>query len=187
MKRNFPRLLAAGALAAAGSLAFAVQAATPAQAAGQGPAEAVHAHEPAADTNAHSHGHSGEAPALKLDHGRKWASDEALRSSMSRIGTAIDAKLPAVHSGAMSAAQYDALAHEIEAQVANIVQNCKLEPAADEVLHAILATLLEGNETMQGKNPAVKRSAGVVQVVEALEQYGDHFEHAGFDAPKAGH
>jgi len=181
MKRSFPRMLAASAWIAAGSLAFAVQAATPAADSGHS-----HAAAPAAEAHGHSHGH-GDAPTLKLDHGRKWASDEALRTSMSRIGTAGDKSLPAVHSGKMSAAQYDDLGRQIEAQVANIVQNCKLEPAADEVLHAILATLLEGNETLQGKNPKAKRAAGVVQVVEALGQYGDHFEHPGFAAPKAEH
>jgi len=182
MKRNFPRLLATGAWIAAGSLAFAVQAATPAKDAGHS-----HAAPAAAEAHSHGHDHAGDAPTLKLDHGRKWASDEALRTSMSRIGTAVDKSLPAVHSGKMSAAQYDELGRQIEAQVANIVQNCKLEPAADEVLHAILATLLEGNETLQGKNPKAKRGAGVVQVVEALNQYGEHFEHAGFAAPKAEH
>lgn len=183
MKRNFPSLLAAGAWIAAGSLAFAVQAATPAKEAGHS-----HAAAPAAAVQGHSHGHdhAGDAPTLKLDHGRKWASDDALRTSMSRIGTAVDKSLPAVHSGKMSATQYDELGRQIEAQVANIVQNCKLEPAADEVLHAILATLMEGNETLQGRNPKAERSVGVVQVVEALGQYGDHFEHPGFAAPKAG-
>jgi hypothetical protein len=187
MKRNFSRLLTTGAWIAAGSLAFAVQAATPAQTTAHGHGDA-HAAAPAAEAQGHSHAHGpGDAPALTLDHGRKWASDEALRTSMARIGTAVDATLPAVHDGRMSTAQYDALGREIDAQVANIVQNCKLEPAADEVLHAILATMMEGNEALQGKNPKAKRSAGVVQVVEALEQYGDHFEHPGFAAPKTGH
>ena len=189
MKRSFPRLLAAGAFAAAGTLAFAAQAASPAHdsahRAHDDHAPAAHAHEPAADAHTHEHGHG--VPELKLDHGRKWASDEALRTSMSRIGTAVDETLPAVHAGKMSAAQYDALGREIDAQVANIVQNCKLEPAADEVLHAILATMLGGNETLQGRNPNAKRGAGVVQVVEALEQYGAHFEHPGFAAPQAEH
>ncbi len=187
MKRNFPRLLAAGAWIAAGSLAFAVQAATPAQATEPAHADA-HAASSAAEAQEHSHAHGhGHEPALKLDHGRKWASDEALRTSMARIGSAVDAKLSAVHDGAMDAAQYDALGREIDAQVANIVQNCKLEPAADEVLHAILATMMQGNETLQGRNPKAERSAGVVQVVEALGQYGDHFEHPGLVLPKVGH
>lgn len=177
MRRNFLNLLA-GVAIAAGSSSLALAA--------QGGDE--HAREPAgAHAHDDSHVHASDAYAPKLDNGRKWASDEALRSSMSRIGSAVDAKLPAVHSGKMSTTQYDALGREIDAQVANIVQNCKLDPAADEVLHAILATMMEGNETLQGKKAKAERSAGVVQVVKALEQYSEHFEHAGFAAPKAGH
>lgn len=183
MKRSFPFLLATGAWIAAGSLALAAQAATTAQTTGH-----AHVDTPVADAQgpSHSHGH-GKTPELRLDHGRKWASDEALRAGMSRIGLAVNRNLAAVHSGRMSPAQYDELGREIDAQVANIVQHCKLEPAADEVLHAILATMMGGNETLQGRNPGAKRSAGVVQVVEALGQYGDHFEHPGFVAPKAEH
>jgi len=177
MRRNFLHLLA-GIAIAAGSSPLALAAQSGHDRAGE-PAGA-HAHDDA-------HAHASDSHALKLDNGRKWASDDALRSSMSRIASAVDAKLPAVHSGKMSAAQYDSLGREIDTQVANIVQNCKLEPAADDVLHAILATMMEGNETLQGKKENAKRSAGVVQVVDALEQYGEYFEHPGFAAPKAGH
>jgi len=135
----------------------------------------------------HAHEHQHGAPALKLNAGKKWAGDEPLRQSMTSIRDAVDAKLPAVHRGKLSAAQYDALGEEIDAQIARIVQNCKLEPEADEVLHGILATMIEGNETLQGKNAKAKRSAGVVQVVHSLEQYGRYFEHPGWKAPKGGH
>lgn len=135
----------------------------------------------------HSHEHGAEAPVLKLNAGKKWTGDEPLRQSMTRIRDVVDARLPAVHRGKLSAAQYDALGKEIDAQIANIVQNCKLDPEADGVLHAILAEMMEGNETLQGKNAKAKRSAGVVKVVHSLEQYGKYFEHPGWKAPNAGH
>lgn len=177
MRRNFLHLLA-GAAIAAGSSSLVLAA--------QGGHD--RAPEPAA-AHAHDDSHTpvSDEHALKLNNGRKWASDEALRSSMSRIGSAVDAKLPAVHSEKLSTTQYDALGREIDTQVANIVQNCKLDPAADQVLHVILATIMEGNETLQGKKAQAQRSAGVALVVKALEQYGEHFEHPGFVAPKAGH
>ncbi len=135
----------------------------------------------------HSHGHADAAHALKLNAGSKWASDAPLRASMTKIRDAVDAKLPAVHRGKLATAQYDALGGEIEVQVANIVQNCKLDPQADEVLHAILAELLEGNEKLRGRSAKAERSAGVAQVVRSLEQYARYFEHPGFEAPNAGH
>ncbi|HLT27981.1 MAG TPA: hypothetical protein VK047_14965 [Zeimonas sp.] len=194
MKARFNHLLAAGVLTAVGPLVFAAPAAAAADHAAE-PMHASAAHEPAdahagaahSHSHAHSHAHDGDGPMLRLDDGRKWATDEALRASMARIGAAVEATLPVVHAGRMNDSQYDALGREIDAQVANIVQNCELEPAADEVLHAILATMLEGNEALQGKHARASRSEGVVHVVRSLEQYADHFEHPGFRAPKPGH
>ncbi len=141
----------------------------------------------AAQGQAHEHAHGAQAPVLKLNAGKKWAGDEPLRQSMVRIRDAVEARLPAVHRGQLAAAQYAALGGEIDAQITNIVNNCKLEPAADEVLHVILAEMIEGNESLQGKNAKAKRSAGVVKVVHALEQYGKHFEHPGWKAPSLDH
>ncbi|MCZ2415873.1 MAG: hypothetical protein LC136_16635 [Burkholderiales bacterium] len=130
----------------------------------------------------HSHGH--DAHALELNAGKKWATDDPLRQGMTKIRDAVDAKLPAVHRGKMSTAQYAALGGEIDAQIAHIVQNCKLDPKADEVLHVILADLMEGNEILQGKKAKQKRSAGVVKIVHSLEQYGNYFDHPGWKAPQ---
>lgn len=133
----------------------------------------------------HAHGHAEAAHALKLNAGKKWASDEPLRRSMTKIRDAVDAKLPDAHRGRLSAAQYDALGAEIEARVAHIVANCKLEPQADEVLHAIIAGMMQGNETLQGRNPKLERSAGILEVAHSLEEYGRYFEHPGWKAPQA--
>lgn len=165
-KRNFLALLAASAVLAIP--AFSTTAAV-------------------AATEAHSHEETAAAHALQLDHGKKWASDAPLRQSMAVIAREVTHALPVVHDGKMTAAGFDALAKNVELQVAHIVSNCKLEPAADEALHVILAGLLEGNEAMQGKGAKVSRTDGVVQVVHALGQYAEYFEHPGFEAPKAGH
>lgn len=135
----------------------------------------------------HGHGHASAASAAQLNAGQKWASDEALRHGMTQIRDAVEAKLPAIHEGKLGDAQYEALGGVIDAQLAHIVQNCKLEPAADEALHAVLASMMEGNETLRGRNATQKRTAGVVQVVRSLEQYAELFEHPGFEAPNAGH
>lgn len=135
----------------------------------------------------HDHDPHGAVHALKLNAGKKWATDEALRAGMTKIRDAVDAKLPAIHRGKFSNAQYDALGAQIETQVGYIVSHCKLDPQADEALHVILADLGEGNEALRGQKPGIKRSAGVVEVVQALERYGEYFAHPGWKAPKAGH
>lgn len=167
MKRKVLGLLVAGVLGAGAGLGSVAYAAN--------------------ESHAHAHGSAESAHVLKLNAGKKWQGDEALRQSMAKIRDAVDAKLPAAHRGKLDAAQYDALGGQIDAQVANIVQNCKLDPEADEVLHVILAEMLDGNAKLQGKDAHAKRSAGLVQVVHSLEQYAKYFEHPGFEAPKAGH
>lgn len=141
----------------------------------------------AADSPGRDHGHSAAAQVLKLNEGRKWASDEPLRQSMAKIREAVHGVMPEVHRGQLKASQYDALGAEIDRQVANIVQNCKLDPQADEVLHVILAELIAGNEVLRGRDAKAKRADGVVGVAHALEQYGEHFEHEGWKPPKLDH
>lgn len=133
------------------------------------------------------HAHGQESHALELNAGKKWATDDPLRQGMTRLRNAVAAKLPAVHSGKMSSAQYDALGGQIDTQIAYIVQNCKLDPKADATLHVILAGLTEGTEILRGKKPAHKRSEGVLKVVHSLEQYGGHFDHPGWTLPAAAH
>lgn len=133
------------------------------------------------------HAHGQDNHALELNAGQKWATDDPLRQGMTKIRDAVDAKLPAVHRGKMSKAQYDALGRQIDTQIAYIVQNCKLDPKADAVLHVILADLSEGNEILQGKQAKLERSDGVVKVVHALGQYGSYFDHPGWKASQVAH
>ncbi|KAB2844803.1 MAG: hypothetical protein F9K47_02390 [Burkholderiales bacterium] len=134
----------------------------------------------AAGNASHSHEH-GAAPArLSLNQGHKWATDAALRHGMESIRSAMDASLHDIHENKLTPAKYAELAKKVDGEVAGIVAHCKLEPAADAQLHLVIAEILNGVETMQGKSKKAKRQAGAVQVVAALEQYGKFFEHAGW-------
>jgi hypothetical protein len=72
------------------------------------------------------------------------------------------------------------LASKVEAEVANIVSNCKLEPKADAQLHLIVADLLAGSEQMAGKVKKAKREDGAVKVIGALEKYATYFDDPQF-------
>jgi hypothetical protein len=163
----------AAALLAVAALAFAGSA----PAAGTDP----HSHAasgPAAAANAHSH--AAHAPAkLTLDHGRKWQTDAALRLRMGEIRTLFADKAGAIHAGKVSAGEYRTLGAEVEKKVAAIVAECKLPPAADAMLHLVVADLVAGADIMQGKtdgNPA----AGAHRVVTAVNAYGRYFDHPGW-------
>lgn len=132
----------------------------------------------AADAHKHEH---GAAPAkLELNNGKKWATDAPLRKGMENIRKLMEASLHDIHEGKLSAAKYGALAKKVDAEVGGIVANCKLDPQADAQLHLVIAGIGEGVEAMEGKAKKVKRQTGAVKVIDALEKYGAHFEHAGW-------
>lgn len=136
-----------------------------------------------AAADAHEHGKSASHQ-LELNAGKKWDTDGALRQAMSTIHKSVAQTLPAAHSGKATAADYNAFGKDVTAQVTYIVENCKLEPAADEQLHIIVADLMSGVEAAEGKQGEKKRASGVVGVAEAANAYGKHFDHAGWKAIK---
>ena len=139
-----------------------------------------------AATEAHDHGASNPQK-LELNAGKKWSTDDALRQAMSSIHKTVSQTLPAAHSGKAKVADYDAFGKNITAQVTYIVENCKLEPAADEQLHIIVADLMSGAEAAEGKEGEKNRASGVVKVAQAANAYGKHFDHTGWKAIKVPH
>lgn len=135
-----------------------------------------------------AHAHDGAAPAkTRLDHGRKWASDAPLREGMTRIRALVAPGLQRAHAGTMAPAEYAALAAKVDVQVGNIVANCKLQPEADAVLHGVLSELGSGTAAMAGKAAGTQPRDGLLQVAQALNDYGRTFEHPGFKPIATGH
>lgn len=132
----------------------------------------------ALDTHKHEPGASPST--LQLNNGKKWATDAPLRQGMENMRTAMATALPAIHANKQSNAQYKALAQKINSEVGGIVANCKLGPQADAQLHLIIADLLSGAETMQGKTKKTKRQTGALKVLDALENYDVYFDHPGW-------
>jgi hypothetical protein len=127
---------------------------------------------------AESHAHGGTAALkLRLDQGKKWPTDEALRRGMGEIRLAMAQSLTPIHSNAFTPAQYDALAKRIQAQIDYVVGSCKLPEQADQQLHLVLEQIIDGAADMKA---ATGRDRGAVKVVRALDQYGKYFDHAGW-------
>jgi hypothetical protein len=140
---------------------------------------------PAAEP-AHEHG-AATPSRLSLNQGRKWATDESLRTGMGRIRGLVDAQLPKAHQGQLTAAQYKELAGQVETQVGNIVANCKLEPKADAMLHVVIGEIGAGTDAMAGKNPKAKPQQGLVQVATAVNQYARYFDDPAIKPIGTGH
>ena len=132
-----------------------------------------------AQTTAHGHD-AASIHKLALNQGHKWASDEPLRAGMGRIRGLVEPRLGAAHAGKLTPAQYRELATQVETEVGGIVANCKLEPKADAMLHLVIADIGAGTDAMAGKDAKTRPALGLVKVVQAVNQYGSHFDHPGF-------
>lgn len=135
----------------------------------------------------HHHHDSAPSHELGLDHGRKWSTDTTLRSAMQRIHNLVDAQLGASHAGKSSAAQLRASAGKIDAEIAAIVADCKLEPRADAMLHLVIADLIEGAGAMAGQDTKLTPEQGLARTAKAVNDYGHHFDHPGFRPLHTGH
>jgi hypothetical protein len=156
MKRITAACLAALALGASAVPAFAA---------------APHSHD--------AHESHGAPSKITLDHGRKWATDEALRRHMGDIRGALAAKRHEIHRGKLDAEAARQLGATIEKGVAGIVADCKLPPEADANLHVVVADLVAAADVLQGRSPG-KPAQGATKAVHAVNQYGRFFEDPGF-------
>lgn len=145
---------------------------------------AAHAHgDPGAPPAAGGHDHHGPAGAglatdqLKLDSGKKWQTDAALREGMSGIRADIEAAIGPVHAGQYTPADYLKLAAGVEAKVNAIIAGCELPPAADAQLHLVVADLFAGAAEMKADGD---RPGGMVKAIKALDAYGQFFDQPGW-------
>lgn len=127
-------------------------------------------------------GHHDHAPphAMQLDHGKKWGTDAPLRQAMAAIRQPLAEVLPQIHRKTLTASGYEALAHQIERAVADMVAQCKLPPQADAQLHHVIGELSSGAERMGGSASAGERREGALRVVAALGNYARYFDNPGF-------
>ena len=127
-----------------------------------------------------SHAQSAhEAPRLAFDAGRKWATDAPLRRAMEDIRSALYQKRQQVLDRSLGEAQSKALGQLIEARVATIVAECKLEPRADANLHIVVAELVEAADVLQGKS-RLEPVRGAAKAIRAAQMYATYFDHPGW-------
>jgi hypothetical protein len=122
----------------------------------------------------HAHAHTAE---IKLDHGKKWPTDEALRRGMGEIRNAMADALTPIHRNKFSSGDFGKLAARVQGQIDYVTANCKLPEEADHQLHIVLEQILDGIAVMKADKG---RDKGAVKIVQALDQYGAHFNHAGW-------
>lgn len=125
------------------------------------------------------HVHPGAHGVAAASPAGGWNTDAALRTGMGRIRRSVDA-LEHYRHGHIGPDQALVLARSIEKDVAAIVATCKLDPAADAALHAIIAKLMRGAAALRA-HPA--DLAAIEPMREALAEYGRSFDDPDFRAP----
>jgi hypothetical protein len=132
----------------------------------------------------HGHDHhdhaTQEAGGLVLNEGERWPTDAALREGMERVRATFVEVLPAYQRGEFSPEAATDAARAIEDHVTFLVENCKLEPAADAVLHVLVADLLQG---AAGLRQAPQSAEGLPRIHAALRDYPRYFDHPGWEEP----
>ena len=114
---------------------------------------------------------------IKLDNGKKWPTDEALRQGMGEIRTAISEALGPIHANKFSPGAFAKLAERVQGQIDYVTTNCKLSEEADHQLHVVLEQILDGVAVMKADKG---RADGAVKIAQALDLYGSHFNDAGW-------
>ena len=131
----------------------------------------------AADHNDH-HDHDAVA-GLTLNNGKKWETDQPLRTGMVNIRALVE-QHARTGAGNVDARKYNELSANIDKEVNHIFQNCHLDKKADDALHRILVDIMQGSAAAGGKRAGVKRETGIVQLRHGLENYGKYFNHPGW-------
>jgi hypothetical protein len=134
----------------------------------------------AAESHHHGHGsHAGTPQKLTLNNGRKWSTDAPLRKGMQEIRDALEGAHGHGHHGAASPAKLVDLGKKMESEIAGIVMNCRLEPAADANLHVIIGELNAAADAFRGASPAGAEEA-MHRATRAVGDYERYFDHPGF-------
>ena len=123
-------------------------------------------------------GHSADVLELVLNDGAKWQGDQNMLTGMDAIHNVITANLDAVHDGTVTPEVTAAMAADVQTQLDFMIENCELEPEVDEQFHHVLGQVMDGVASLE-EGEAVP---GASAIIAALNAYGAHFEHPGWQA-----
>jgi hypothetical protein len=130
----------------------------------------------------HAHKHEAQHAAPVLKPGQKWVTDNVLQQGMDTIRQAMLTNREAIEKERFSARDYQELAAAVNKEAANIVNNCKLSKEADAAFHSIvLVELMQSTNLMQTAPKVQLRRAGAFAVLQTLRNYGDYFQHPGWE------
>lgn len=129
-------------------------------------------------TEPEHHAHKMHDSAPELAEGQRWETDAPLREAMLRVRDGVSARTAAFHNGTLSAAEANALAAAVEADVQFMIAHCQLAPEPDAALHALIGRMLAAAGALR-IDP--ESADGLPQLVAVLRDYGVTFDDPGWE------
>lgn len=127
---------------------------------------------------AQSHGHDGHGEAasgIMLNDGAGWRGDQNVITGMPAIHGTMAASLDAIHDSTLPADAARKIAAEIPHQRDFMIENSVIYPGMDEQFPVVLGEVMGGVSAVE----AGEMKTGAAMIVQAMNAYGEHFEHRG--------
>ena len=127
-----------------------------------------------------------ERGARQMNQGKKLETDAVLRQGMDNIRQAMAASQEGIGKESLGIQDYQQLAATVDKNIADIVKNCKLTRDADTAFHGIvLGDLTQSTELMRTSQKAQAQRVGALGVLQSLRNYGEYFQHPGWNVSAA--
>jgi hypothetical protein len=124
------------------------------------------------------HAHEVHDAVPQLAEGQRWETDAPLREAMLRTRDGVSARIAAFHNGTFLAAEANALAAAVDANVQFMIANCQLAPEPDAALHLLIGRMLAAAGALRIDPESAE---GLPQLVAVLHDYGATFDHSGWE------
>ncbi|MDT3671371.1 MAG: hypothetical protein ROZ37_13710 [Aromatoleum sp.] len=121
-----------------------------------------------------------EAAVQQQDTGEPWRVDATVRRGMGDLRSTVDAGVAGRAIGSISGERLGELGRVIEARVGEMIACCATRETSGRHLHMVLAEMADGATLMMQGGHADARRMGLLKVVQALNLYGDLFDHSGW-------
>lgn len=115
-------------------------------------------------------------PTLRLDQGRKWPTDEALRRHMGEIRAVLALHRSTPFPRTVWREDAVPIGTAIDQGVIAILTESRLPPEAAHNLHLVVADLVQAADVLHGRAPGTP-AQGVGKAMRAVQMYATYFDH----------
>lgn len=121
-----------------------------------------------------------EAAVQQQDTGEAWRTDATVRRGMGDLRSTIDAGVAGGAARSISGERLGELGRVIEARVRELIACCATRETSGRHLQMLFAEMADGAVLMMQGGHADARRMGLLKVVQALNLYGELFDHPGW-------